>query len=147
MSGRNTGRGFTVVELVIVVAIVGVLLSIAIPIYRNYTAQAKRADAAAVLTEAAQFMERNFSEAARYDKTAAGLDIVFPPSLTTVPRGSSASEAYYTVSFAEGPSAAAYRLQAVPTNSMTGDECGTLSINWQGKRTISGSIAFSQCWR
>lgn len=147
---RNAAAaGFTLIELIVVVTIVGIILSIAVPYYFEYVAASKRADATAILTEAAQFMERNFSESARYDKDANGNDVVLPPSLTTVPRASVTGSGYYAISFTAAPalSATQFGLQAVPITTMAGDACGTLTIDWRGKRTVSGSLPVAQCWR
>ncbi|WP_439844578.1 type IV pilin protein, partial [Aeromonas veronii] len=60
-------RGFTLIELMIVVAVVAILAAIAYPSYNNYMAAAKRAEAKAVLLEAAQYLEREFTANGNYD--------------------------------------------------------------------------------
>lgn len=140
-------RGFTLVELVVAVALLGVILSIAVPQFLEYVRAAKRADTTGVLTEAAQFMERNFSNTGRYDKDAAGNDIALPAGLTVAPRSASAGEAYYNISFVGTPTDSAFTLQAVPVNSMSGDACGTFTLTNTGLRKVDGSRPLGECWK
>jgi type IV pilus assembly protein PilE len=58
---KARARGFTLIEMMITVAIIGILASIAYPAYQDYVRRAARADAKAVLMETAQFMERHFT--------------------------------------------------------------------------------------
>jgi len=80
----NTQTGFTLIELMVTVAIVGILASIALPSYSRYINQANRSDAKAVLLENVQFLERNYTEANKYNKDSAGNDISLPA--TTSPK-------------------------------------------------------------
>lgn len=138
-------RGFTLVELMVTVAILGILLAIAVPNYREHVAKGKRADGMGVLTEASQFMERNFSDSGRYDQTAAGAAIALPLALTTAPRGDASS--YYAISL-NAVSATAFTLQASPINTMAGDACGTFTLTSTGVRNVTGgSKTKDQCWR
>lgn len=139
------GRGFSLVELTVVVALLGVLLGIAVPLFVDYIKASKRADGVGVLVEAAQFMERNYSKSARYDEDENGVAIALPPGVSTAPRGSVAS--YYAISFAEAATETAYKLQAVPVNSMSGDDCGTFFLTHLGERSVSGTKPLDECWR
>ena len=141
----RTAKGFTLVELMVTVAILGILLAIAIPSYREHVAKGKRADGMGVLTEAAQFMERNFSDSGRYDQNAAGTAVALPLALTTAPRGDTSS--YYAISL-NAVSAIAFRLQAAPINTMAGDACGTFTLTSTGVKDVTGgSKTKDQCWR
>ncbi len=138
-------RGFSLVELTVVVAFLGVLLGIAVPLFIDYIKASKRADGVGVLVEAAQFMERNYSKSARYNEDENGTAIALPPGVSTAPRGSSGS--YYTISFAEAATETAFKIQAVPVNSMSGDDCGTFFLTHLGERSVSGTKPLNECWR
>jgi type IV pilus assembly protein PilE len=79
-------KGFTLIELVIVVAIVAILATIAYPSYQDSVRKSRRADAKGVLMEAAQWMERFYTENNRYDQTRAGVAVALPASLQTSPK-------------------------------------------------------------
>lgn len=142
---RLMQRGFTLVELLITVAVVVILASIAIPNYVQYTKRAARAEAKAILLENAQFMERNFTEANRYDRDSAGTALAgtsLPASQS--PRDGSAK---YTMSL--NATQTAFTLSAVPVvgGPMDGDECGSLTYNQLGQKGLAGaSLSVADCW-
>jgi type IV pilus assembly protein PilE len=141
------GRGFSLVELMVVAAILGILLAIAVPGYREHVAKSKRADGMGVLSEAAQFMERNFSDCGVYNQTSAtcNVAIALPLALTTAPRGDTNS--YYAISLS-AVNATTFTLQAAPINSMSGDACGTFTLTSTGVKNVTGgSKTKDQCWR
>lgn len=135
--------GFTLVELMITVVIVSILMAVAVPSYRSHVKQSNRADAKAILLENAQFMERNLTEANRYDQTSAGAATTLP--YTQSPKTGTAN---YAISFASGSLAVAtYTLQAVPSGNMTGDACGTLTLTHTGVKGVSGgTLTVADCW-
>ena len=149
---HKRGRGFTLIELMIVVAIIGVLSAIAYPSYVESVRKSKRADVRAQMVEVAQYMQKFYSQNDRYDKANNDLatPVAIPAGLTTVPRAGAGST-YYTISLVAGSlSARGYVLQAVPSGSMQGDKCGTFQLNQVGQRTVvgnSGGMTVATCWK
>ena len=143
MSLREVGNrrqiaGFTLLELMITVAIVAILSTIAYASYTNQVVKSRRAAAANCLQERAQFMERYYTTNMTYLGAPApaqcGPDI----------------NAFYNVAFNGTPDAKTFVIQAVPQGAQdSGDaKCKTLGINAQGARTASGTAASTpvECW-
>lgn len=146
-------RGFTLNELLVVLAIIGILSAIAYPSYVASISKSKRAEARAQLVEVAQYMQRFYSQNDRYDRTNESTPVAnsIPAPLASIPRGATGAAVYYTISFVSGTLASnAFTLQATPSNSMTGDDCGTLRLDSVGRRTVSGSassMTAATCWK
>jgi type IV pilus assembly protein PilE len=117
-------RGFTLIELMIVVVIVGVLLGIALPGYQNYVLRTNRTAAQADLLAAAQAMEKHFAINFTYAGTAAGT--TFP---SEAPTDASVKRYDLTLPTAD-PSE--FLIQATPKGAQAGD--GILQINNLGQR-------------
>jgi len=128
--------GFTLIELMITVAIIAILGAIAYPTYTDFVERGRRNDAKAVMLEAAQFMERRFTENRSYSGAT------LPTSLTQAPRE---GDAWYAISV-NIPSATAYALTAAPKSGWTPKKCGSLTLNQLGTRGISTSDSLSDCW-
>jgi type IV pilus assembly protein PilE len=138
---RKTERGFTLIELLVTVAIVGILAAIAYPSYQDSVRRGNRADVKAILLEDAQFMERNYTEANRYDQTSGGAAIVLP--VLQSPRTGIAK---YTIALATGAAPAqTYTLTATAVGTMAGDACGNFSLTDTGLQAASGG-SVADCW-
>ncbi len=129
-------RGFTLIEVMIVVAIIGILSAIAYPAYTSYIQRANRAEARNFLQTVAQRLEQNYSLSGSYNRNQAGGDIdntfITNSGFAAVPVS---GQARYNISFVAGsPTAGAYVLQAVPTGAQANDTCGTLLLNSQNIR-------------
>ncbi|MCB1948191.1 MAG: type IV pilin protein [Burkholderiales bacterium] len=131
-------HGFTLVELLVAVAIVGILTAVALPSYQNYVRDTNRSVAKAILYENAQFMEQFYTENNRYDQDLAGNAIVLP--LIQSPRTGAIQ---YQISL-QAIANTTFTLQAVPVGSMVGDVCGTLTLTNTGLQGAGGDVA--ACW-
>lgn len=131
-------RGFSLMELMIAVAVMAILTVIAYPSYNNYIASAKRAEAKATLLEAAQYLERQFTAEGNYD----GGNLA-SAGLATLPK--EGGEAYYNLAL--NASGGRYTLTAIPTGAMNGDPCGLLTLDQGGLQGVSGAtMTAAECW-
>jgi len=127
-------RGFTLIEMMITVAIIGILAAIAYPSYTQYVLRANRADAKAALLQTAQFLERYFTT----NNTYAGA-VVSP---TVLPAGASGTNIKYNITPATVTTTTTFTLTATPANGQTADTCGTLTLTDAGVQTP----ATAGCW-
>lgn len=131
--------GFTLIELMIVVAIVGILAAIAYPSYTEYVRRAARADAQGALTSLAAVMERWFSdnntygEVAGKDPLTAGLHPSWSPT-----DGPEANRRYKLR--IQNPNQNGYTLLAEPQGAQASDRCGNLELSSQGVKSPA------DCW-
>ena len=146
-SSRRVG-GFSLIELMIAVVVIGVLTAVAVPSYQTYMRSAYRAEARTALLEAAQWMERHFSMTQSYATASQGGTIndaaLVTAGLAVTPREGTVR---YNISFSAGPTQTAYTLQAVPAGTQAADTlCGTLTLNNLQGRGISGTGTVADCW-
>ena len=134
-------KGFTLIELMIVVVIVGILAAVALPAYTSYMAKGKRADARATLLEGAQFMERLYSARSTYNDN---LGVTFPQRLKVSPAGAPAGSVNYNVSVTWA-SGTGFTLVATPIQA---DDCGALQLTSTGVKTRQGTgLSDAECWK
>lgn len=128
--------GFTLIELMITVAIVGILAAVALPSYNEYIRRGKRAEARAEVLRADGWLERYFTENNRYSNNAANTaNSVFATRFSNIPASGTAN--YIVVLTAV--TATSYTITATPTGTMTGDVCGSYTKTNIGSLAISGT--------
>ncbi|WP_350224399.1 type IV pilin protein [Halopseudomonas bauzanensis] len=140
---KNRRLGFTLIELMIAVAVIGILAAIAYPSYQEYVNKSRRADAQAALLELAQFMERHYTSKGGY---LAGGNSGNVPTLPFTKAPKDGSSEFYTLSLHGNTNARSYLLQATPKNSMSGDKCGTLTLSSTGEKGQGAGLTLKDCW-
>ncbi len=138
----STQRGFTLIEVMIVVAVIAILASIALPSYQESIRKSRRADAKSALLAASQAMEKYYTERQTY------LSATLGANSTDVYRTTSPDN-FYTLSFTATPTASAYSIEAAPRTgtSQTADKCGTFTITQTGAKGVTGgSLTAAECW-
>jgi len=142
----NKQKAFTLIELMVTVAIVGILASIAYPSYQDSVMKSRRADAKGVLLGLANAMERHYTEINNYQGAAGtksspadtGTPWIYPiPTETT---------RFYTVTISTA-TAITYTLSAEPQGAQGGDKCGTLTLTHTGVKSFTGTgVTAADCW-
>lgn len=144
MAPKHTGRaeGFTLIELMIVVAVLAIIAAIAYPSYNSHVTKTRRAAAASCTLEAAQFMERFYTTNLRYNEDRNG-NAVALPQLQCIRD----IEDHYTVQLAAVDSAS-YLVEAVPqgTQAARDEACGALSLDQTGEKDVDGGAEVKACW-
>lgn len=130
---RGLARGFTLIELMIVVAVVAILAAIAYPSYNEQVRKSRRAQAKADLVEYSQLAERFHSS----NNTYVGLNGI--PNVSPREGGT----AFYTIGVA--PTQSTFVITATPQGTQTRDKCGTLTLNQAGVKGNSAGTR-SECW-
>jgi len=132
---NKASHGFTLVEVLIVVAILGILAAIVIPSYSAQVLKTRRSDAKISLMQAAQDLERCFSDTSSY------------AGCTDYTGGIASAEGFYTITGAQAPST--YQLTATPVGSQADDNrCATFTLNQTNTKgaTNSDNVAVTDCW-
>lgn len=131
MPGRRRSGGFTLIELIVACAVVGILSAIAYPSYTKYVLSSHRSTAKAILSEQAQYMERYYTSKGNY--TDAKELVLQSPK---------AGDIRYVIKLV--PEADKFSVTATPQGKQTQDECGTLKLDNTGTTSSTGSG--TKCW-
>lgn len=144
-SGR-AAAGFTLIELMITVAIAAILAAVAYPSYTEHVRKSRRTDAKTALLDLAARQERLFTTQNVYGGTPAALGYAGPAFPVAIQSG---SQAYYQLTVVAGNPATTYTATATPVGPQAGDDCGSYTINhlgMQGNTGMRAGVASAQCW-
>lgn len=130
-SMKRTTAGFTLIELMMVVAVIAILATIAYPAYTDQMRKSRRAQAKADLVEYMQMAERHH--------TVQGSYTGFSLPVSQSPR---AGTAFYTMDISS-IQANAINITATPLGAQASDTCGTLQLNQTGKKLPESP---AECW-
>jgi type IV pilus assembly protein PilE len=147
--------GFTLLELMITVAIVGILAKLVYPSYVEYVKRGKRAELTTIMLASAQFMERYYTENRQYPSND-----VFQERFRYVPPGASARNANYVLRLDES-NQTMFKMSATrnATGAMNGDICGQFILDNFGRKSLNPESidmprfdndvdeAIKYCWR
>jgi type IV pilus assembly protein PilE len=136
---KRTARGFTLVELMIAVLIVGILAAVATPSYRRYVLRATRAEAKQALLARASDLERCYTRNNTY------VDAAATPCPVAANLATPAVGIKYKLQ-AQTLAANSFLLQAVPVNGQQADTCGTFTLDDKNSRGVSGTPSAPDCW-
>ncbi|WP_434605784.1 type IV pilin protein [Pseudomonas sp. R1-7] len=130
---HRSNRGFTLIEIMIVIAIIGIVITIGYPSLTEYMKKARRTEIASLLSEQAQILERHYSKSNAYTNAT----------------GLSSGNDFYTINLV--PTDQSFILTAVRRSgsSMATDKCGDFTINNTGKRDIvnaAADVTAKDCW-
>lgn len=139
MSNRKAVNGFTLIELMIVIVIIGILAAVVYPSYKDYIQKANRAEGIAALNDLAARQERYYVQNNSYVTATTDLTSKLGLSSTTTETGK------YTLTVAQGETTdGGYTLTASQTFGDT--DCGDLTLSAVGIKGKTGSASVSDCW-
>lgn len=161
MNIKRQQSGFTLIELMITVAVIGILSSIAYPSYQEFIAKSRRAQAKATVAMAQQWMERFYSENFSYYAvrgTSKTIADAFPENLKKSPNENEGTTQYSISIAVAANSPESFTLTATrnTAGNMKSDVCGDLSIDQYGRKTVKNfsttkfqneKKAVDYCWQ
>lgn len=145
-------RGFTLIEVMITVAVIGILVAVGYPSYQDHIRKGNRAEGKGALLRAAQQQERYFSDRSQYAPPAelAAAMGVSAANSPTIRSGEDPNNTAgkYTIDVALGAGNTSYTLTATPVGNadVTVGGCGNLTLTSTGTKDRTGNLLMNQCW-
>lgn len=136
----NRSQGFSLIELMIAVVIVGILAAVAIPMYSDYVTRSRRADGQATLMQVAQELERCYTQFSKYNDNSCSVVNSGVVSETS-------DQGFYGISASGGNlTESTFTLTAAPQNEQADDtDCTALTLTHLGEQSATGDDPDS-CW-
>jgi len=144
----KTQYGFSLIELMITIVILGILASFAFAGYQEQVRDARRGDCAGALVGLSQAMERFYSANNSYRGAANGGADTGTPAIFAGSCPTDGGTAFYNVTIADAD-ASSYVLQAAPIGGMAEDRCGTLTLTSTGVKGVADAqdgVTWEDCW-
>jgi type IV pilus assembly protein PilE len=138
MNWPSKTKGFTLIEMMIVVVVVGILAAVAIPSYQEYVRRGNRADAKSQMLQLQNWLQQQYTMSNAYP-----LNLDNAPA--TLKQSPATGAAKFNITL-PAATAQTYTLQAAPAGSYADPKCGTLTITNSGARTKSGTDTLDYCW-
>ncbi|MBI3230086.1 MAG: type IV pilin protein [Burkholderiales bacterium] len=136
--GQRGQQGFTMVEVMLAVVIIGIIAAVSMPIYKESVQRSGRNQARSVLLEDMAWLERNNTTNNTYLISGKAPDLPFKQS----PKNGAAK---YNITITD-VTASTFTLLATPLSGVD-DKCGTFKIDQTGLKTIQGgSLSVDECW-
>jgi len=137
----NKMRGFTLIELMIVVALIGIIVAFGYPSYRDQVIKSRRAEGMGELLELADRLERYYSDKGTYATATLGT------TTTDIYPAVTKKQHYALAIDGANTNAIKFSITATPQGNQTADKCGTFILNSDGTKSITGSVGVDECWK
>lgn len=140
-------NGFSLIELMIVVAIAGILAAIAYPSYQDYVLKTGRTDGHAKLSEIMQAQERRFATAQSYTTNLGNGGLGYGVNANAAVPSDEGRYNITAAACADSTIASCVVLTATRAGAQVADtKCGNLTLDSRGVKTESGTLTVDDCW-